>query len=341
MWRLTERFRPLLTLILGLTFALLCTRADAHALDFASLTVEQIQSDAWRIHLQQTNNVPSATTAAGNGDPAVQLLLPSHCETGYASQGIKQNNQESWQWQVRCVDQPLQWIEILRRNQPQVFFHWKTLDGSIQEQLLDAGAQRFERRQKLLDEESSGKSRDMAGYLTMGITHIAIGFDHLAFVLLAVLIAARMKAIFLVITAFTLGHCLTLILASLNLIVINPVYVEWLIALSIVFPAVEIIRNQSTITLQQPAIVAGLFGLVHGLGFASVLTDGGLPEENRIVSLLLFNLGVEIGQLAFVALIAPLLYQLRKISQRWPKQCLVYGVGGLAGYWLVARTLML
>lgn len=343
MWPLI-RCHHTAAVLLGLWLSLVSVNAGAHALDFASLTVQQVSQSHWQVLFQQTNNATQPGKA--NGTKGVELKLPPYCDTGYNSHGFNRNNQETRQWQVSCAPpNQLDWLEISGSNKSQVFFHWKALEGHTAEQLLAAGTTRFvlannENPQKQTSDTSTPDNTAM-GYLLMGMEHIAIGFDHLAFVLLAVLIALRFKAIVMVITAFTIGHCLTLVLATLELITVNQAFVEWLIALSIVFMAVELIRDRDTITRQQPALVAFIFGLVHGLGFASVLAEAGIPWEHRLLSLLFFNLGVEIGQIVFVLLCAPLIFWLGKQTRTWPGKTLAYGVGGVAAYWLTARTLLL
>lgn len=343
MWLLIRCYHPA-AVLLGLWLSLISVNAGAHALDFASLTVQQVSQGHWQVIFQQTNNV----TQPGKPDntQGVELQLPPHCDTGYSSHAFNRNNQETRQWQVSC-EPPHQpdWLEISGSNKSQVFFHWKTLEGQTAEQLLAAGTTRFvlsnNENTDRKTSDTSPQDNSAVGYLLMGMEHIAIGFDHLAFVLLAVLIAVRFKAIVMVITAFTIGHCLTLMLATLDLITVNQAFVEWLIALSIVFMAMELIRNRNTITRQQPAVVAFIFGLVHGLGFASVLADAGIPWEHRLFSLVFFNLGVEIGQIIFVLLCAPLIYWLGQQTRTWPGKTLAYGVGSVAAYWLAARTLLL
>lgn len=331
-----------LLVVLALIGTAFSMNANAHALDFASLNLKQMTENLWQVHFQQTNNVAKPPPARQGPSSELGLQLPKHCQTDFGRFAVGSNNQESSHWQVTCSNgQPLEWMGIKGSNQSQIFFYRETLDGAVKEQLYEAGTTRFELFSAQLREAVPINDRKATSYLIMGITHIAVGFDHLAFVLLATLIAATFKAIIMVITAFTAGHCLTIVLASLNLVSINQAYVEWLIALSIVFLAVEIIRERDTLTLRKPALVALLFGLVHGLGFASVLAEAGLPAENRILSLALFNVGVEIGQLLFVLLCAPLVYWLTKQATAWPKKTFVYSVGSVAGYWVIARAMML
>ncbi len=144
-------------------------------------------------------------------------------------------------------------------------------------------------------------------YISAGIIHILIGLDHLLFILCLLFIANSAKHLLWIITGFTLAHSVTLSLAALNLITINAALNETLIALSIFFLAVELERRRRnpskfkpTMIFRYPFAVSTFFGLLHGVGFANVLADIGLPLSLKINALLFFNLGVEVGQILFI-----------------------------------------
>lgn len=190
---------------------------------------------------------------------------------------------------------------------------------------------------------SSGSWTDAAGrYGALGIEHILTGIDHLLFVLALLLIARGAWMLVKTITSFTIAHSITLGLATFGFVDVPPRPVEVAIALSIVFLCVEIVqaqRGQIGITYRYPWVVAFAFGLLHGLGFAGALADIGLPPGEIPLALLFFNVGVEIGQLAFVAVaVAPLVF-LRRLSES-PAPLAVapaYVIGTLATYWLLER----
>ncbi len=141
----------------------------------------------------------------------------------------------------------------------------------------------------------------MLTYIELGFEHILIGLDHLLFVACLVYISGSRKKLFLTITGFTLAHSVTLFLSATNLLVIPIEPVEAVIALSIIFLAWEIAKNrQQSLSLRYPVLVSSSFGLLHGFGFAAVLSDIGLPEAEKTLALLSFNIGVELGQLVFV-----------------------------------------
>lgn len=179
-------------------------------------------------------------------------------------------------------------------------------------------------------------------YTQLGIEHILVGWDHLLFLLCLLMITGTLKRTVVTISGFTLAHSLTLVLTTLGVIRLPIAPVEALIALSILFLAAEIIRNnRNTIAWRYPVAVSTLFGLIHGFGFASVLQEIGLPQTELATALLFFNVGVEVGQLMFVALVMVLLHLL----QRWHASALqtathlmIYAAGSLAAFWTIQRV---
>ena len=185
-------------------------------------------------------------------------------------------------------------------------------------------------------------------YTALGIGHIWLGFDHLLFVLCLLFIAGTKWRILATITGFTVAHSLTLALAALGHIKVSTGAVEAIIALSIVFLAAEIIRNDRlSIAWRKPMVVAVGFGLLHGLGFASVLADIGLPQLHQVKALLFFNLGVEIGQILFIGAVILAVRLIQGISAHRSKFRLepalrvasVYSIGIAGSFWFVERSL--
>lgn len=180
-------------------------------------------------------------------------------------------------------------------------------------------------------------------YLIMGIEHILSGIDHLLFVLALMLLVPNKWKLFKTITAFTLAHSITLALATLGVVNIPPAPTEAIISLSIVFLCVEIIYSHEgkySITEQYPWIVAMIFGLFHGLGFAGALSSVGLPANEIPLALLMFNVGVEIGQIAFLFVVLLLIAAIGKLNIPWPKNAwkvIPYGIGSLASFWTIER----
>ena len=188
-------------------------------------------------------------------------------------------------------------------------------------------------------------------YLTLGVKHILEGYDHLLFLVCLMLIAGTGRRILITITGFTIAHSITLALSALGLVRVPVPAVEAAIALSIVFLAVEIVRgDENSLTYRYPIAVAASFGLLHGFGFAAVLGETGLPQTEIPAALLFFNLGVELGQIAFVMAVV-LVYQLMRLVGRAianqdlsidglrPLQTpTAYAVGILASFWMVQRV---
>lgn len=185
-----------------------------------------------------------------------------------------------------------------------------------------------------------------AEYLLLGFDHILAGIDHLVFVLGLTLIVGGGWKLVKTITAFTVAHSITLALAILGLVRVSQAPVEAAIALSIVFLARELLlltKGQLGLTSRAPWLVAFIFGLLHGLGFASALREIGLPQGDIPLALLAFNLGVEAGQLAFVAVVLGVLAVGKRVfSTAFPRSIgLVpaYAIGSVAAFWTLERIL--
>jgi hydrogenase/urease accessory protein HupE len=186
-------------------------------------------------------------------------------------------------------------------------------------------------------------------YLKMGVEHILGGIDHLLFVLALVVIVPNRWMLLKTITAFTVAHSMTLALAVLGVVHVPPGPTEAIIALSIVFLAVEIVHSRQgkfSLTERRPWIVAMVFGLFHGLGFAGALSEVGLPQHEIPLALLMFNVGVEIGQIAFVLAILIVIRLFQYASDRVPVlvsmnrwQWVPYAIGCVATYWTIERTM--
>ena len=180
-------------------------------------------------------------------------------------------------------------------------------------------------------------------YTTLGIEHILLGIDHLLFVLALILITQGKWKIIKTITAFTVAHSITLSLAALGYVSFPGAPVEAVIALSIVFLAVELVHNlegKQTLTSRKPWIVAFSFGLLHGFGFAGALSEIGLPQQDIPLALAFFNVGVEIGQIVFVIVVL-LLLKILNLKKKWPayvKKIPAYAIGSIAAFWMIQRV---
>ena len=182
-------------------------------------------------------------------------------------------------------------------------------------------------------------------YLILGVNHILSGIDHLLFVLALLLITKGFRKLVKTITAFTIAHSITLSLATLGVVGLPGPPVEAVIALSIVFLAVELVHyynGQEGLAIRNPWIVAFAFGLLHGFGFAGALAEIGLPQADIPAALFFFNVGVELGQLAFVLVVLGLLWLSKSVKINWParaKWIPPYVIGSLASFWLIERIM--
>jgi hydrogenase/urease accessory protein HupE len=195
-----------------------------------------------------------------------------------------------------------------------------------------------------------GEGADSIGYLMIGVEHLVGGIDHVLFVIGLVLFIHSPWMLLKTITAFTIAHSITLALSVMNVVSLAQAPVEAVIALSIVFLARELAQpeeNRSALTRTSPWLMAFIFGLLHGLGFAGALSEIGRPEDALFTSLLLFNLGIELGQILVVFSLIFVLWLWRKVNQGLSlrpdlvHRLAAYTMGSAAMYWTIDRTLIL
>jgi hydrogenase/urease accessory protein HupE len=216
------------------------------------------------------------------------------------------------------------------------------LDGTVQlERILPVDA-------RFVVRSTPGQLEVVRTYTVLGIEHILSGFDHLLYVLAMLMLVTGWRRILLTMTAFTATHSLTLTAATLGWVNVPQPPVEVCIALSILFVAREIVqahRGRAGLTARWPWAVSFTFGLMHGLGFAGALAQVGLPAGAIPTALLFFNVGVELGQLLFVASVLALIAGGQTLAQSfqwrqpdWVWRVGPYAIGGLASFWLVQRV---
>ena len=228
-------------------------------------------------------------------------------------------------------------IEGLGAVPADVLLRVKLRDGTEHSAILRSGTSSF-----TIPEQATRV--DLAiSYWRMGTIHILEGYDHLLFLLTLLLIVSGIWPLLKTVTAFTLAHSLTLALATLGLLYIPPVPTEAVISLSIVLLAVEVVRkNQGQLTLSEryPWLVAFTFGLVHGLGFAGALSEIGVPPNEVPLALLMFNVGVETGQVMFVVAVSLMLAGLHRLhshSALTLARATPYAIGSVAMFWTIQR----
>jgi hypothetical protein len=277
--------------------------------------------------------------------PGVDLrpVLPTDCTVAAPAQLAEESESMVMRWRVACPNMGLVGrqigVEGLGAAKTDALLHIELADGRVIDTVLRAREPHF----TVPDRENwIAVARR---YIELGIDHIAGGYDHLLFVLGLLLLVSGGRSLLATITAFTVGHSVTLSLAVLGLARVAAAPVELLIAFSIYLLAVELAHPGVRSRLwQQPWLIAVLFGFLHGLGFAGALREAGLPQGAIPLALLCFNVGIELGQLAFVAT-AVLAYRAARAlavpTPGWGRTLTVYTIGSLAAFWMIERALPL
>jgi len=319
--------------LLFLTVLFLEPGAFAHEVRPAYLELRQTSSDSYDVLWK----VP------GRGDDlrfGVYVRLPTTCQKTSEIQTTAVNNAFSDRWTVQCkggITGGTIFIEGLSSSVIDVLVRIQRLDGTIQMTRLTPSAPSF------IVEASPSKAQLAGAYVSLGVEHILYGIDHLLFVLGLMLLVRDFRSLVKTITAFTVAHSITLAAATLGYVHVEVALVEATIALSILFLAAELVRSErgeSGIAQRAPWVVAFGFGLLHGLGFASTLGRMGLPHSEIPVALLLFNVGVELGQLGFVIVFVGFVRSLATLDIRWPKWTRAvpaYSIGAFAALTFLQR----
>ena len=323
-----------------------------------SLAAHELQSVVLRLVELQPGLVQATmkTPLARDGAPAAVVpQFPAACEATGEARAERQPDLILRQWRLSCdgglAGQRLR-LDGLDPRTPDAVVTVRFADGRA----LTAAVDRHDPVIHLQPAAQGGAPPELMAYLSIGIEHILLGPDHLLFVLGLMLVVyaagARLRMLVMALTAFTLAHSLTLALAVLGIWGLPAKPVELLIALSIVLLAWELATYQArqtaglapSLTLRKPWLVAFVFGLLHGFGFAGALTQVGLPEQARGWALFLFNVGVEIGQLMFVAVMLLVLALMRQLQRptffAQGSAALVTVLGGVATYWALDRLLL-
>jgi hypothetical protein len=265
----------------------------------------------------------------------LNLSVKTNCETGEVSR-ILGTAALSESFNLQC-DAPLDYIEIsgLGRTMVDTMVSLHFLRGDTENHLISA-------RQPSLSLDQP--NRALPAYLRYGIEHLLLGFDHVFFVIILLYIVRGWAALIKVITSFTVAHSITLALASFDIVRVPQAPIEALIALSIVMFAAESLRLNKGYIAVYPWLVTFLFGLLHGLGFAGALAEIGLPEAGVSVALLMFNAGIEIGQLIIVAMALLSVFLLQRLVREIYNRAVrlpLYLMGSIASYWFVDRSLQI
>mgnify|MGYP001072323457 CR=1 FL=1 len=320
----------------GALLLLLSLTALAHEVRPAYLELRETTDDSFEVLWK----VPMR----GEMRLALSPHLPGHCETSAPVVSSRTGEALIQRWKVRCdgglADRRLV-VEGLQATLTEVLVRIQRTGGPVQVERLTPATT------SLIVAEAPSRLDTIGNYTMLGIEHILMGIDHLLFVLGLLLIVKDRMALLKTVTAFTIAHSITLAIATLGYASVPLPPLNACIALSILFLGPEIVRaarGQTSLTIRFPWIVAFLFGLLHGFGFASGLSSTGMPRAELPLALLLFNVGVEVGQLAFVFLALALAGSFKTLEVRWPpwiRALPAYTVGGLGAYWTMQRTVIL
>jgi len=305
----------------------------AHPLAPALLEIVELQEGGARVRWRVSRLRPRGSD--------LKPVLPDHCRT--TEPPVLEDDPQSLtlRWQIDCGDVPLTGQRIavsgLDGSRIDVLVRLELRDGRSVQEILSAGSP------WLVVPERQTAAQVASRYGALGVEHILLGLDHLFFVLGLLLLVRDRRQLIGTITAFTLGHSITLSLVALQLATVPAALVELLIALSVLMLAVEAARLDAPESLlrRRPWLMAVSFGLLHGMGFAGALREIGLPQQALPLALLSFNVGIEIGQLLFITAVLAATWLLRgPIAQApgWLRRAPAYAIGSLAAYWCLERA---
>lgn len=319
----------------ALLFLLLCAMLPAHAHDIRPAYLELAESATGTLRIVWREPVSGVFAVPLQPDISTGWLQREPYSSQHSDTTLVR------EWRIAAPHDELTGATVsiggLERTITDVLLHIQYEDGSEQTQILKPSAPTF---------RIPGPTRaavPVRQYLWLGFTHIWGGVDHLLYVFGLVLLVRDLRTLLKTITAFTLAHSLTLAAAALGVIHVPGPPVEASIALSILYVATQVANahnGKATLAQRAPWMIAFCFGLLHGLGFAGALAEVGLPAHNIALALLLFNVGIEIGQMSFVLCLLGAWQMARRSAPllaarfAWTPP---YVIGGLASFWLIQR----
>lgn len=325
----------LLALVLLLLTAIAPVRASAHALDPGFLELSRLDETQWRVNWRMPD--------VGGRPMPIMPVLPEGCTETPPSDPVFDGRAWIMSFIAACPEGLAGGtirIDGLERTSTDVLVRYELASGQAQTRRLTAAATEF------VIPANPGNAEVFTSYVSLGVTHILEGFDHLLFVFALLLLVRQPRRLLWAITAFTLAHSLTLAAATFGWLRLPSAPVEVVIALSIVFLAYELAlppERRDPVSERFPALIAFGFGLIHGLGFAGVLHEIGLPQTDIPLALLSFNIGVELGQLLFIAVVLGLGYLARRLMPALARygssmvHISSYVIGSVAAFWVLER----
>jgi len=346
--------------VLSLALLFVGTVAHAHQLRPAILSVEVVDGTTLQVQwvasvdtphpyltVEETGDDLDVSILTGRRLRDIRPILPEGCEADGSATVTVVDMERRWSWRMQCVPEALESVTLgvtgLETARADALVRFVPPDGVMRTASLRAG-------QPTVTWTLSHANAWMARwgvavtYLLLGVEHILLGPDHLIFVLLLVLLVRSPSLLLATITGFTVGHSVTLVMAVMGVVNVPGPPVEALIALSIVQLASEVVVQNDTgdaAVARRPWLVSSVFGLLHGLGFAGALAETGLPSTGLPLALATFNVGVELGQLLFVAVVLGLMWLTPRRRRAGVATAMAWLAGLVAGYWLVERTVAL
>ncbi|WP_455207009.1 HupE/UreJ family protein [Kaarinaea lacus] len=316
-----------------LSLLLLATLSYAHESRPAYLELKEQSRNVFEVQWRRP--------ARGDMVLRMQPVFPEHCVSNNKVASYIVQGASIERWQIDCGDIGLTdhsiSIDGLKETITDALVRVEMASGAVYSKIIKGNDPTF----TIHGDPSRWKV--IRDYFLLGVEHILGGVDHLLFVLCLLLIVNSIRLLVKTITAFTVAHSITLGMATLGFVHVPQAPVEAVIALSILFLAAELMRQQKgerDIAMQAPWLVAFIFGLLHGFGFAGALSEVGLPQTEIPLALLMFNIGVEAGQLLFIAFVMIILnISLRLLNNPvlWVKPLTTYGIGGISAFWLIQR----
>ncbi len=280
--------------------------------------------------------------AKGNKYLSLNAQLPDNCKNQTQADSQLINGAYIQHWVVDCeggISEKNISISGLELTSTDVLLRLELMDGTSHSVLLTPTIHTYNIPAK------PSKWQIIGTYSWLGFMHILLGIDHLLFVFALLIIVKGKRRLIWTITAFTIAHSLTLAGATLGFVYAPQQPVEAVIALSILFLAMEIVhdkRGQTGLAVRAPWMIAFIFGLLHGFGFAGALAEVGLPQSAIPLALVFFNIGVELGQLVFIAAVLLLAWILLRLNRpkllHYAELVTLYFIGSLSSFWLFERT---
>ncbi len=329
---------PCVLFLIAVATAGLAPTAEAHRLTPAFLGFTESAPDTFAVQWK--------VSSTGGLTAVLVPAIPEPCELAGPVRTQERVDARTQSGEVICTSGlrgQMVGVQGLSETHTDVLLRVQFADGSVFVHRLTPSATHVQ------VPERAGRVGVMLTYLLLGIEHILIGVDHLLFVLALLMIVRGVWLLVATVTAFTIAHSLTLGAAALGWVHVPEDPVEAVIALSILFLALELARHgvkpdaSRSLAARFPWFVAFSFGLLHGFGFAGALFEVGLPEHAIPLALLFFNIGVEIGQLLFIAAVLGLVWLIRRLrlpQPQWAPMAVVYVIGSLAAFWVLDRTLL-